>query len=293
LLVVIAIIAILIGLLLPAVQKVRAAAARMQSTNNLKQIMLACHNYESAYGKIPPMADWIPNPNGGPVSLQFLILPYIEQGAIYQWGLTNAGSWTGNSNAPGAQVVKTYLTTRDYTSPPATWVENNGGTWGYCNYGLSQAIFGVVCTSTVNQPKTLLGITDGLSNTVGFCEQLAQCGTGDGNTSHNASPYYYPKLWAYYMPWYWQQGPYFDTRIMSGEGCNGSAVSNNTNTATPPQATPLIANCNPYLVQALDASGCMTALMDGSVRSVMPSISQATWYAVLWPTDGLIPGSDW
>src|SRR5438067_2020424 len=85
LLVVIAIIAVLIGLLLPAVQKVREAAARTKCQNNLKQMGLACHNYENQNGTFP-CAGIYPIQGTAPdsYSVHARILPYIEQSSLYQ-----------------------------------------------------------------------------------------------------------------------------------------------------------------------------------------------------------------
>ncbi|MBL8866056.1 MAG: DUF1559 domain-containing protein [Gemmataceae bacterium] len=113
LLVVIAIIAILIGLLLPAVQKVREAASRAKCTNNLKQISLAAHNYESANNVLPPgylgdLPRGVPNgtafTNGQWVCVLAYLLPYLEQENVYRqlnvnWDINQAGSiWVNDAN---------------------------------------------------------------------------------------------------------------------------------------------------------------------------------------------------
>lgn len=94
LIVVIAIIAILIGLLLPAVQKVRESAARIKCQNNLKQLGLACHNYHDVHGHLSPgYLGWLSLSNlreRQRVGYAYFILPYIEQDQLYKFGLAGA-----------------------------------------------------------------------------------------------------------------------------------------------------------------------------------------------------------
>jgi prepilin-type N-terminal cleavage/methylation domain-containing protein/prepilin-type processing-associated H-X9-DG protein len=183
LLVVIAIIAILIGLLLPAVQKIREAAARLQCTNNLKQIGLACHNYESTNGFLPPGEANAPVQYGSQGSILALILPYMEQSNLYN--LFNFDLDVNNNvanNAARIQEVKSYLCPSD--GAPGG-INYGGGLYGRSNYygniGTTAdsrsteanrlGIFNVTMrggTDTEHLP--LIQISDGTSNTAMFSE---------------------------------------------------------------------------------------------------------------------------
>ena len=150
LLVVIAIIAVLIGLLLPAVQKVREAAARTTCQNNLKQIGLAVANYESTYGILPGAFTVIKPPDQDPnaqfaypqagLSLEANLLPYLEQNNLYARLFPNlAEADTRNvppngphsgTNTAYATVVKTYLCPSDPNPPTIDYYNTFWGPYG-------------------------------------------------------------------------------------------------------------------------------------------------------------------
>src|SRR5215210_4366052 len=113
LLVVIAIIAILIGLLLPAVQKVREASARAQCQNNLKQIGVGFHNYHATIGRLPPGTVWEPGAGGDAQGTEATwvthLLPQLEQDNVYKTIDFNRGFGQGTATHPNTPATSTFL----------------------------------------------------------------------------------------------------------------------------------------------------------------------------------------
>jgi prepilin-type N-terminal cleavage/methylation domain-containing protein len=283
LLVVIAIIAILIGLLLPAVQKVREAAARTQSMNNFKQMGLAIHNYHDAAGYLPPaFVDWDSDYN--PLwynrcgSTHYFILPYVEQDALarkgppfYFWQVyTNHG-------------IKTYINPSDASSPSnGLFTDAAYGTYGVTGYAANFQALGYFLNDATNRIMKITGVSDGLSNTIFLAEKLTVCQSLTYDHNAYGDPNYY-NIWAYGRTAWPEWNPVFAYQV--------------TGPASKFQVQPTFnggnATCDPRFATAVRSAGILVGLGDGSVRMVSSGISPATWWSACTPTGGEVLGSDW
>jgi prepilin-type N-terminal cleavage/methylation domain-containing protein len=292
LLVVIAIIAILIGLLLPAVQKVREAAARTQCTNNLKQFGLATHNMHDTYGSLPPAIGSYPaNDTGWQTECPLaFILPYIEQqnlfNAIRAQGGVNPGAPALNYNGKSPVVPPTYVCPADATRSQATAI--SGSTvQSFGTYAVNGHVFGTVTTTVSGGVPTCSnfgwkdykkipgGIPDGLSNTIFWVEKVAVCSnpeSGNGGTR-----------WAARGKGAW----------MATVGDVESTGEHLSPTLVPQTGIGNPSTCDWFNPSSSHAAGLNAGLGDGSVRFISSGVSQLTFNVALVPDDGLVLGSVW
>jgi hypothetical protein len=289
LLVVIAIIAVLIGLLLPAVQKVREAAARMSCENNLKQISLGTINCADTYQNLLPPCGWSYYPNVGPGAatapynayggLFFFIMPFIEQNNFYQSCLTGPqnpitlthpnltppvpqySAWADPMWSGKTPNAKTYLCPSDPSLNQCT-------TCTQASYAANEAVFRLY-SKIQRYPAS---IPDGTTNTIFFTEKEFHCAGVSG-----------------------PQSPWNELRESSNNLINyvdgGAAWVQGA--ACYPQFNPSQTVCDPQLPSSGHTAVIVVGMADGSVRTVSPGVSPATWGYALSPAGGEILGPDW
>jgi prepilin-type N-terminal cleavage/methylation domain-containing protein/prepilin-type processing-associated H-X9-DG protein len=325
LLVVIAIIAILIGLLLPAVQKVREAAARIKCQNNLKQQALAMHNCNDVNGRLPPQAGTFAGAYLAP--LYFHLLPYIEQDNTWKGAMWLDYTAVVGTQAPnkGTTVnigivwptwdsvnVSTFTFLRQTRIPPYQCPSdpslNNGLDWqpGDSSYAGNFQVFGgaVNTNSKTNwdgQARLPATFQDGTSQTIVFAEKYSRC-NGTGNPGGT----------------WWMRGVYHG--IQSFNGTNGPGSDDSypgdrlsavfaggrgtdntvwlTGTASKflVKPVPFLTSpgpCDKRVASSPHTGGMNAALADGSVRFLSQGLSASTWWAACTPAGGEVLPSDW
>jgi prepilin-type N-terminal cleavage/methylation domain-containing protein len=304
LLVVIAIIAVLIGLLLPAVQKVREAAARAQCQNNLKQLGLAVQNCNDTYGKLPPVYGWFPSANNtmqaneGYGSVLFHLLPFVEQQNLYAASaVTIKGAIVyvpGISSAVYSTPIKVYQCPSDPSmSAGRPFGMTEGGSSYACNFfafGTAASIYPVPSWSWYGANRIPATFTDGTSNTILFTEKFARCEwpplkmTGGGN------------MWAHSdTTTSLEQGQSWWPVTMAPDYVKYNATCYGPNPGALFQMMPIpyIGNCDWTRASSAHTGGIEVGLGDGSVRFVAQGLSPVTWWAAFTPSGGEVLPSDW
>jgi prepilin-type N-terminal cleavage/methylation domain-containing protein len=289
LLVVIAIIAILLGLVLSAVQKARAAAARLQCSNNLKQLGLACHLCNDAMGRLPPGIGWFPGtappPPGQPGAVGivlFHLLPYLEQDNLYKSSDVGGLCFAGN-NGVYSRPVKIFLCPSDPTVGAGGLVQDNQGrVWGASSYAGNAQVFAQVdAQGNLLNPQGAARIPttfeDGTSNTILFAEKYARC--------TNFAWYEGGSFWAYWVTDRSAQPLHAGFAISWTRG----SIGPNSRFQLNPRPT----DCDPTLTSTGHSGGMEVGLADGSVRFVASSLSGDTWWAACTPSGGEVLGNDW
>ena len=290
LLVVIAIIAILIGLLLPAVQKIREAANRMKCTNNVKQVSLGTINCaDTNQGLLPPsvglysgLAPADGNSDGG---MWLHILPYIEQDNLFKQTLEPAGGPSTGRN--GGRATYTQWNTAVQNSRISVYIcpsDNTQSTSrpGRSSYGQNGLIFrhsyrwGGVGMATY--PSSL---SDGTSNTIFFAEKLAWCNSGA----------YPDNFWPDWGPIFYSPDHGFNPVPNSGPTIGANYVPQFQPPPDPTQAGRRI--CDGQRGSSMHTGGIVTGMGDGSVRTVGRGVSGTTFYFAITPAGGDVLGSNW
>jgi len=290
LLVVIAIIAILIALLVPAVQKVREAAARTQTNNNLKQCGLAVHVYHDTYRRLPDAyaPGGIFATAGQEKSMWFHLLPFVEADSVYKTGGTGA-------------VISSYNAPSDpYNSDNAGKTNFAGNIRLFAYQTLTPLVANnpaasAIPTTDINYSSlTLARIPDGTTNTIMLATRYADCNTKD--TKYAVSPYGA-------KPFAGATGGFFGGAVITKSAARGPMADNTlTFQVTPrndndPSGSPVGAagcnNANSVMAHAFGVGGLSTALADASIKNISPTMTFSTFRIALAPGDGTALPAEW
>jgi prepilin-type N-terminal cleavage/methylation domain-containing protein len=290
LLVVLAIVAVLVGLLLPAVQKVRQAAARLQCANNLKQVGLAVHGFAGAHdGALPDLCYY----DGRKCySLFFALLPYVEQEALYRAVMDDPSPYTwvlqvaSDPTAPNA-----YLDVRGkvpvYRCPAASSYQDGMGPGyaAYTNYAANYVLLG-------NRPPGIEA-TYSWYDTYGSTYRLGTIPDGASNTVLTAEKSSQYNLWSmpcFYAPIY---APLFGAVLNVDGGYPYSYWGQFTADARQPPLLDAPGNWHFTRPTSTHPGASVIGLADGSVRTVSYRVSVQTWLNAIKPDDGNPLGEDW